>query len=133
MPTMANIVIKKSDGTTDVTYTAVVPSAGDSSPAIWQSQGVGTAALHYPTLEMKSRFNGAKTARRVDWIYVYPQIATDSTTSLTSVVNRMVHSGSSVVPTACPSTYTAEFAAQCPNLLASTLVKSVFSSGYTPS
>lgn len=133
MPAMANIVVKKGDTTTDVTYTQVVPSAGDSSPAIWQSQGVGTAALHYPTLEVKSRFNGAKTARRVDYIYVYPQIATDSTTTLTSVVNKMVASGSFVVPTACPSTYAQEFAHQGTNLLASTLMKSVIKDGYAPS
>jgi len=50
MPTMGNIVVKKADGTTDITYSSVVPSAGDTSPAIWQSQTVGSAPLHYPQL-----------------------------------------------------------------------------------
>jgi len=129
---MANIVIKKADGTTDITYTAVVPSAGDSSPAIWQCQSVGTAAMHYPSLEVKSRWNGQKTARRVDFVYVYPQIATDTTTSLTSVVNRMVLNGSFLVPTAVPTATAAEWAAQGPNLLASALLKSVWNPGYSP-
>jgi len=32
MPSMADITVKKNDGTTDVTYTAISAASGDKSP-----------------------------------------------------------------------------------------------------
>lgn len=48
MPQMADIVIKQADGTTDATYSVVSPSAGDSVPAIWRNNGVGTKVNQRP-------------------------------------------------------------------------------------
>jgi hypothetical protein len=75
MPSMADIIVKKNDGTTNITFTAMVASAGDKSQAIWRSTTVGTAAAHQPELRMTSRANGTGTARRVDLHFSYPSTA----------------------------------------------------------
>lgn len=40
MPQMANITVKKADGTTDVVYTALTPAGGDNSPARWSANAL---------------------------------------------------------------------------------------------
>lgn len=132
MPSMANITIKKNDGTTDIVWTAACPSSGDGVPAIWRSETVGTAPAHYPTFELRSRYNGQKTARRMDANFVYPQTATDSTTSLTTVVNRVPIQISAAIPTNVPAAVIAEAISQAANLLASTLVKDSMKAGFAP-
>lgn len=42
MPTLANITIKKADGTTDVVYTAIAGAAGDNTPAMFRNETIGT-------------------------------------------------------------------------------------------
>jgi len=108
MPTMANITVKKSDGTTDVTFSALQGSSGDGVAAVWRCESVGTAAGHKPSVTMTSRWNGPRTARRVDASFMYPQIATDTATGLTSVVNKVPVTISAVVPVAVPDTVVAE-------------------------
>lgn len=44
MPNMANITVKKADGTTDVVYTALTPSAGDKTSARWSLTASSTKA-----------------------------------------------------------------------------------------
>jgi hypothetical protein len=63
MPSQANIVVKKNDGTTDITYTAVQPSSGDGVQAIWKSQTVGTAPVHQPELRCSTRSQSGKIGR----------------------------------------------------------------------
>lgn len=48
MPTLSNITVKKNDGTTDVIYTGVAPSAGDKSPAVLRNNSLGSAAAFHP-------------------------------------------------------------------------------------
>lgn len=132
MPSMANITVKKNDGTTDIVWTGVCPSSGDGVPAIWRSETVGSAPAHFPMLELRSRYNGQKTARRMDVNYVYPEIATDSTTSLVSVVNRIPFQLTAAIPQGVPATVIAEAVSQFANLLASTLLKDSFKSGFSP-
>jgi hypothetical protein len=132
MPTMANITVKKADGTTDITYTALSPSAGDGVPAAWRSESAGSAPGFKPLLSLWSKTNGNRTARRVEYDYSYPQTATDSTTTLTSVINKPIAKGYFVIPNEVPDTVLAEYVAQCTNLLASTLVKDSIKAGYAP-
>lgn len=132
MPSMANITVKKNDGTTDIVWTGVCPSSGDGVPAIWRSETVGSAPMHYPTLEVRSRFNGQKTARRVDSNFVYPQIATDTTTSLVSVVNRATFQSSAAIPMGMPAADIAEAVSQYANLLTAALIKDTHKSGFAP-
>lgn len=132
MPSMANITVKKNDGTTDIVWTAATPSAGDNVPAIWRSETVGSAPAHYPTLELRTRYNGQKTARRADINFVYPQIATDSTTSLVSVVNRLPIQTTAAVPMGMPASDINEAVAQYANLLKDALIQASLKAGFAP-
>lgn len=131
MPNMANVTVKKNDGTTDVVYTAVVPSAGDKTPAIWKNQTLGTASAHRPELKLTSRENGVGSARRVEGVYTYPTLAT-GTDGKVNVVDRCIVNFSAVVPKGMPDADVNEAVSQCVNMLSSTLLKDSFKSGYAP-
>lgn len=132
MPQIADLTVKKNDGTTDVTYTAVVPSAGDKSPAIWRSTTVGSAAAHQPSLVLSSRNNGNGTARRLEGQAVYPSLVT-GTDGRVSVADRCIISINGVIPQGMPADDVNEAVSQALNLFATALVKSAFKSGYAPS
>lgn len=131
MPQMANVTIKKNDGTTDVIYTAVVPSAGDKTPAIWKNQTLGSAAAHRPELRLLSRSNGTSTARRVEGTYSYPTLVTDGTGKV-SVADRVILNISGVMPTGMPDADVNEAISQGFNLFAAALLKDSFKTGYAP-
>lgn len=131
MPTLANITVKKADNTTDVVYTAVMGSSGDKTPAIWQSQTVGTTPAERPTLTLTSRSNGTGTARRVDINYQWPTTSQDAGNNKV-VDGRMSFSGTYLIPQNQPSANIKEQAYQLGNLLASALVKASVEEGYAP-
>lgn len=130
MPSMANITVKKNDGATDVVYTAVQPSAGDKSPAVWQNQTVGTAVAHRPELRVVAQDNGTGTARRVNYTYVYPSLATGSDGRV-SVSDKASASGSFLLPKNQPTVDANEAASQFANLMASVLMKEMLKAGYS--
>lgn len=131
MPSQANITVKKNDGTTDITYTAVQPSSGDGVQAIWKSQTVGSAPAHQPELRCSSRSqSGGK--REIRWTYVYPEIQTNTTTGATSVAFREMAAASFTIDTASATVSIDEAVAQFVNLLASAHAKAVTQSGYGP-
>jgi hypothetical protein len=132
MTTMANITIKKNDGTTDVTYTAVVASGGDKSPAIWRNNSATGTPGQRPELRITSRANGDGTARRVDGNYTYPSVYTDTTTSTTKVAARANFQFSAVMPGEMPDADAEEFGAQIGNLIAAALVEEALTVGYAP-
>lgn len=132
MPDMADITVKKADGTTNITYSKLTPSSGDKVSAQWRSETAGASAGLRPTLQCRSEFNGPRTARRIDYTFQYPYTVTDSTTSVTSVKARIPLSGSMTVPLEIPDTVVSEAVTQAVNLLQSTLMQSVFKSGYAP-
>lgn len=131
MPQMANITVKKNDGITDVIYTAVVPSAGDKTPAIWRNNTVGTAISHRPEVRVTSRDNGTNAARRVDVLAVYPTTATGSDGRI-NVVDKAILNASFLVPKGMLEADVNEAVSQTLNLLASTLIKDTVKSGYAP-
>lgn len=132
MPTMANITVKKNDGTTDVTYTAVVASGGDKSPAVWRNNSATGTPGQRPTLKLTSRSNADGSARRVDGIFVYPSVYTDTATSTTKVGANAVFTFSSVIPGSMPDVDAEEFGAQIGNLIAAQLVEDSLTVGYSP-
>lgn len=132
MANMANITVKKADGTTDIVYTALTPSAGDETPATWRSETAASINSGKPVASLTTKWNGAKNVRRADFHFVYPQTATDSTTGLTSVVNRIPLHVTASIPQEVPDTIVAEAVAQAINLLASVLVRDSVKSGYSP-
>lgn len=131
MPNMANIVIKKSDGTTDVTYTAATPSAGDKSPAIWKNQSVGTVLAARPSFSLVSMDNGTKKARRLRSTFNWPKTRVDTAGNVT-VVGGASGESSHLIPQDMTPTEIGEYVAQYANLLASQLVKAALSEGYAP-
>lgn len=130
MSTLANIVIKKSDGTTDVTYTAIAGSTGNS-PAVFRNNTVGTTIAERPTLLISSKDNGTRTARRVDVNYSWPIVQQDSGGNKT-ITGRMTGSASVLIPQAQSADIIKEQAYQIGNLLGSALVKATFDDGYAP-
>lgn len=129
---MANITVKKNDGTTDIVYTAVAQSAGDKSPAVWRSNSVGAAAAHHPELRLSSQSNGTQTARRVNGSYSYPSLVTSTDTGITSVGDRFNLTVSGVIPLNMTDADLAEAVSQSLNLFASTLMKDSFKAGFAP-
>jgi hypothetical protein len=129
MPALANITIKKANGTTDIVYTGKSPSAGDGVPAIWRSDTVGFAVAHQPEFRLTAReaSKGLKRAMRVT--YVYPQIATNSTTGVTSVIDKAMASADVTLPKGMATADVAEFAYQWANLVASSLIKQCLADG----
>lgn len=132
MPSMANIVVKKYDGTTDVTYNALTASAGDNVAAQWRSESAGSQNNAKPVLALTSKFNGNRSARRVEVQYRYPQMATDSTTGLATVVNLIPMTLSAAIPLGVPDTVVQEAVAQGLNLMGSDLVRLSIISGFAP-
>ncbi len=130
MPSMANITIKKYDGTTDITYAAVVPSSGSNSPAIWRSP-VGAAAAHKATLRMKSAPNASGTQRNIEGDFIFPETATAADGKIT-VVNRARHRLLSTVPLDMADSLIQESVAQAFNLYGSALYRSATIEGYAP-
>jgi len=129
MPDMANVTVKKNDGTTDQIYTKVQSSAGDRSPAVWQNLSVGSAAGHHPEFRVSSRANGTGSARRVDMTGVWKSLVTDANGKV-SVADIMTFTASFGKPLGMPDVEVNEGASQLCNLMAATLTKDQVKSGY---
>lgn len=131
MPSMANITIKKADGTTDVIWTALQASAGDGMSATWRNNTVGTTLAQRPTLSLGSKWNGPKSGRRITGNFAWPITQTDS-------------AGNVVVTGVNPGTFSflsvqnqdpaliKEQAYQFAHLVASAIVKASMEEGYAP-
>lgn len=132
MPTMANVTIKAANGTTDVVFTAISASGGDTSPAIWRNEAFGGTMGQRPEFRLSSAPNGAKTIRKVNGQFTMPQLYTDTTTSLSKVATRANASWNAAVPLDMSDAALAEFAAQLGNFIAHSLVKASHASGYAP-
>lgn len=132
MPTMANITVKKNDGTTDVVFTTVTASGGDKSPAVWRANAAVGYPGQRPELRIESRSNGDNTARRVDGVFTFPSVYTDTATSTTKILSRATCTFSAVIPGNMPDVDAEEFGAQLGNLLAHSLIEETLTSGYAP-
>lgn len=131
MPTLANLTIKKSDGTTDVIYTAVAGASGDNTPAVFRNNTVGTTLAERPSLLVSSKDNGPRTGRRVNLDFSWPITSQDAGGNK-AVSGRMTGTASVLIPQNQDVATIAEQAAQFSNLLAHTLIKASFSEGYAP-
>lgn len=131
MPTLANITVKKADGSTDVVYTAVAGAAGDKTPAVFRNDTVGTTIAERPTLLIASRDNGPRTGRRVEVNFAWPTSVEDSAGNKT-ITGRMTGSASVLIPQNQEVENISEQAYQFGNLLASAIMKASFAEGYAP-
>lgn len=135
MPAMANITVKKADGTTDIVYDALTGAAGDKSEAVWRQDTGATSGLpvgQRSLFRMSSAYNGPRTARVVRCAYKRPYATQDSTTTRFTSTDQDVMSISITLPEAIPASERSEAVHQMLNLLASSLVKSSVIAGYAP-
>lgn len=131
MPQAANIIVKKNDGATNITYTTVSPASG-SNPAIWKSQSVGNAQAHQPELRLVAKDSGKAGAKRaLRGTFRYPQISTNSTTGITSVVSGASGTFDFNFDKSMSQADINEAAAQFGNLMAAALVQECLKSGYS--
>jgi len=133
MPGLANVTIKKNDGTTDIVWTGIVPSSGDNVAAVWRSDTAATQNNCKPTAQMVAKPNGDKTAKRINLEFRFPQSYTESTTGLVKVANVLPVSMSFLVPQSMPQAQIDEAVSQTANLLASTLFKDCVKQGLAAS
>lgn len=130
MPNLANITVKKSDGTTDIVYTGMQPSAGDGSPAIWR-QTTNAYPSCQPELRVVAKQAKGKMGRSVRGTFVYPQAIVNSTTGVTSVLTTAYGDFTFVMDKNMSQTEIDEASAQFSNLLASALIKSCLATGFS--
>jgi hypothetical protein len=132
MPSMASITVKKSDGTTDITYVAISPSAGDKVPAVWQVTASQPIQGFRPNFSVSASMNAAGTIRKFDMVHRFPVTYTDPATSLTKL-NAFVEKRSTVhLPVGLTVTDWLEGYAQATNLEDSALIASCITDGASP-
>lgn len=130
MPQMADITVKKADGTTNVVYVALTPSAGDKVPARWRLNAVSPIPNHRPTVEIVARDNGTKDGRRLVMSGKYPVIATESGTEVLKAIVPVEIS--MLIPQNVDAVQATEAVHQFGNLFVSALMRSSFVDGYSP-
>lgn len=128
MPQINDITVKAANGTTDVVFAAVVPSAGDRSPSRWQETAASVFRGHRPTLELQAQFNGPRTARRITGRITMPMVQTGPGAEL--ITGQMIGDFTCVLPTSVSDSQANEFAARFGNLLAHSLIKQCVSTTY---
>jgi len=130
---MANITVKKHDGTTDSIWTAQTAAAADTGPAVWRKDDVASdvpIGLR-PTFTLRSKDNGPRTARQLIVSGFYPNSYLDASGVQYVAPDSMVFSGILTLPKNVPPA-TSQEAVQFFNLLASALIKSCVDVGYAP-
>lgn len=128
MPNITNLTVKKADGTTDVTYTALNPAGGDGNPAIFRCQEVGTVPSANPEFRVSSRSN--KTGRVLRITAQYPNVSIVSGASV--VTAGAAFSMEFQVKGNQTQTDTNEAAAQFVNLLKTSLLQECLKTGFAP-
>lgn len=126
MPNMANITVKAANGTTDVVYNALTPSAGDSVSAMWRPNAASTIAGHRPVVQMRTQFNGPRTARRVHISGKYPVVVGGAIVATIPVEYNMT------LPTGIEDSAAAEAVHQFNNLLVNILITDSIKAGFAP-
>lgn len=131
MPQLANLVVKKSDSA-NVTYTALMGSAGDKLPAVWRDETFNAQISNRPLFTLQAKSAKAGAQRILEGKFVYPELVTNTTTNTTTVKTRCIGSFSCTVDQNTSSVAAKDFAAIFGNIIASALVSSSIVEGYAP-
>lgn len=132
MPNMADITIKKADGTTDITYTAMNPAGSDGTKALWRSNTVGANPNQRPYYEYSARASKDGARRETTSNFVYPVVVTNATTGIASVAGYYTEVTTRKLTLNAPDVDAAEAVAQAANISASGLVKDCSAVGFGP-
>lgn len=130
MANMANITVKKADGTTDVIYVAKTASAGDSSPARWTADAASTTPGYRPSFLLRTRDNGPRTARSFEAAFRMPVVRTVG--GVDTVIATIPVNYSGTLPQGVYSSEITEAVHQAANIIASALIKQSLVEGYAP-
>lgn len=133
MPQFADITVKKNDGTTDAVYVGKSPAGGDTSQAIWKYDAHPAPYVGLkPQFALSSKWNGARTARRMQVDYAYHGYATDSTTGVSSKTGTIPFSTTCAIPQqSMAQSDIDEAVAQYANLLKAALIQACLKAGYS--
>ena len=129
MPKIANITVKKADGTTDIIYVADTPSAGDRSPATWTVKNAVARALRI-SLSFLSQWNGQRSGRRCTVVAKYPIIRVIS--GVDTVVATIPVELTALIPQLVLDAEASEAIIQFGNLVKSPLISDSLIAGYAP-
>lgn len=132
MPQMADITVKKADGTTDVIYVRSMASAGDKMPARWTQDAYSGVQGLRPLFELQTQNNGDATVRQAKNRFQYPILYTDASTGLLRLQKTIGFEGISYLPRDVTTLQWKEAWAQYGNILCSTLVRACIEEGYAP-
>lgn len=127
---MADITIKKADGTTNVVYSTLTASAGDRSPAVWRSNSSATLRGNRITVQMETRWNGPSTARRATVSFSAPMVRTIN--AVETVVARVPIELSVVIPEGLTDAEVTEVVEQAMNFYSAPLIRQSIAQGYSP-
>jgi len=132
MANIANVTVKKADGTTDIVYTAINGSSGDKGEAFWRQEDVTLPQGLRPTIKMSTSDNGSKTARKVHLEFLRPTAYTDSTTGLKK--QALVNYGSAdfLLSKDAVDAEIAEAVHQFTNFIVITAVRDSIKAGFSP-
>lgn len=128
MPNMANIVVKKSDGTTNYTFTVLSAAPGDGGFAQWRGEGL-TPALS-AGLRLKTVWNGRKDQRRTEVTGNYPKVETVA--GVNTVTSFVPFSFMASMPQNFTALEAADAAAVIANAIASVLIRDSVATGVAP-
>lgn len=129
MPKIANITVKKADGTTDIIYVADTPSAGDRSPATWSVKNAVARALR-TTLSFLSQWNGQRSGRRCTVVAKFPVIR--EINGVSTVVATIPAELTILIPQLVLDAEASEAVIQFGNLVRSQLISDSLIAGYAP-
>lgn len=132
MASIANITVKKADGTTDVIYVAATPSAGDKSPAVWTQDTFSGIQGFRPRLEFQTQDNQGGSIRQSRFKFKFPSLYTDSTTGLQKLLATVEFEGTVMCAKTMTTTEWKEAYAQLGNLLCSALIRGSVETGFAP-
>lgn len=130
MPNMANITVKKADGTTDTVFNAASPSAGDLSPAVWRQNAASGIIGHRPKVTLVVRDNAAKTGRVFQSAGSFPITQTEgSKVTLVAVVPLRFEG---TLPAGVTDSQLEEAVIQYGNVICSSLFRTALKEQYAP-
>lgn len=129
MPAMGNITVKNV-ANADVIYVAKVASAGDKTPAKWSVDAAHAIVGFRPWMTVNTRDNGPKNARIVEAVVNAPVIAVVN--GADTIVARVPVNLAATLPTNVSGAAVYDAIFQATNLFVSTLMRDVYSTGYSP-
>lgn len=131
MPSMANITVQNA-AAANVTYTAVTPSAGDRSPAVWRQNAASEILGFRPIFTFVTRDNAKRNGRVVESTYKMPVFMTDAGSGQKILLATVPFSFTGTLPTNVDFAQVKDAFVQYGNLLVSTLIRSAIEEATAP-